>query len=173
MNHKMVHYCAQGTLSISINGREALQTNQTETHAPPHLVAERFTIKKKERKSSYFCSWWFLLLKCLLSFTRPSPPFCRQAPTRPLYLAANLQGRPLRRDWQFTLQFTARGKYIHCINNVRKSKRATSATQLRLSANKHDLENFIKPVNTMMDLLPMRNSFPLTTSTACFCSAIS
>lgn len=88
-------------------------------------------------------------------------PFCRQAPTRPFYLAANLQGRPLRRDWQFTLQFTVRGKYIQCINNVRKSERDTWATQPRLSANKQDLENFIKLVNTVMDPVPVRNYFPL------------
>lgn len=68
MNHKMVHYCAQGTLSISINGHGAQQTNQTKTHTSPHLLAERITIKKKGKKILFFpLTKWFLLLKCFFS----------------------------------------------------------------------------------------------------------
>lgn len=46
MNPKMLHYGAQGTLSISINGHGTSQTNQTGTRALPHLASERITIKR-------------------------------------------------------------------------------------------------------------------------------
>lgn len=137
MNHKMVHYCAQGTLSISINGHGAQQTNQTRTHTLPHLAAERITIKKEKKRECSFSSKWFLLLKCLFSFTFLLLLFF-------LYFRLSvLLSQSISKDTHFAVtcnsycHFLENIQFIQCINNAYKSKQIIPTTYSTCTNKQH------------------------------------